>query len=185
MRYAPALALSASLLSACLRTPPSVAVDGSARVEVEEAFYTDPQGRACLWEAEQLWFNAQALWVEERPDAPNGCRPPSERLRQVEIVGQDGPYLSVILRTSDCCSGEGGPAIESICRTYDVRTGEPVSLRAYDRSRADRRLARLDRLWRRQGAPAGFTIAEDSFLVGGGGVNFCAIKGEEVLLIPI
>lgn len=176
------------LLAGCLRTPLSAPVEGAARVEVEEVSYVNPQGRACMWEAEQLWFGDQALWVEERPDAPNGCRPPSEHIRQVEVAGQDGPYLSVILRVSDCC-GEGSkgadPTVETICRTYDVRTGEPVPLRAYDRARADRRLARLDRLFRQQDLPAGYAIAEDAYLVGGGRVQFCAVRGGELLLIEV
>ena len=151
-----------------------------------------------MWEAEQLWFSQQALWVEELPEAPNGCRPPSDRVRLVEVAGQDGPYLSVVLRESDCCGADGGTdgagdaegdaegsGGRLLCRTYDVRTGEVATLREYDRSRADRRLARLDRLWRRQGSPAGFVLEEDAFLVDGGRVRFCAIHGDEVQFIPV
>ena len=183
-----------ALLGGCLKTPPHAPVEGAARVEVERAEFTDPQGRSCMWEAEQLWFSQQPLWVEEPPEELNGCRPPSDRVRLVEVVGQDGPYLSVVLRESDCCGADGaggaaggaaGDTGRLLCRTYDVRTGEVATLREYDRARADRRLARLDRLWRRQGSPAGFVLEEDAFLVDGGRVRFCAIREDEVQFIPV
>jgi hypothetical protein len=173
LRRAPVTLLA--LLLACVATRPKAPVPGAPVVTPawREALVDDA---ACAFESESLRFGALSLWEEEAPPAEGWCRAPFEHARTVDVLGQDGPYLSVRQTTRDCC-----PAVEtSACVTYDVRSALPVTLRQYDPRLADQRLARATAQ-----LPAGFTLERDAFLVGDGHVRFCARRGAEITLIEV
>lgn len=166
---------------ACMHTPPAPPVNQIPQVQLERREFTDPAGQYCAWEAESLMFGSKALWTEEAPDAPNGCVPPGEHARTVDVVGQNGKYVSAILRDWTCC-----PDVVSLrCVTYDGETGEPTTLEAYDEKHALKRQLRAQKEWVRMGAPAGWTLDPNSFLIDGGHVTFCAIQGENLKKIPV
>lgn len=168
-------------LLACMHTPPHPKVDGAPTVQLLRREYTDPDGKYCSWEAESLYFGGNPLWTEEPPDAPNGCVPPGEQSRIVDVIGQDGPYVSVILREWGCC-----PETAQVrCVTFDGTTGQPATLVQYDKKHAERRLLRAQKVWEKMGAPEGYTLSPDSFLVNHGHISFCAIRGEEVRRLEV
>jgi hypothetical protein len=163
-------------LMSCASTRPHAPVAGVHSVAVNWREQERDDG-ACTYETEDLRFGALDLWVDpEPPPAEPSCREPYERARTVDVLGQDGPYLSVRLGTRDCCPERRTAA----CVTYDVRSGLPITLRQYDPRRADGRLARAQAL-----VPDGYTLSRDAFAVGGGSVRFCAFRGDEVLLIEV
>lgn len=165
----------------CLHTPPHAEVAGRVHVDYQRQEFMDPSGQWCAYDAESLWFEQQALWSEEPPDAPNGCRPPGEESRIVDVVGQDGPFVSAILKEWGCC-----PEHQSLrCVTFDVRTGQPVSLDTYDEKNALKREEKLKKAWAKLGAPSGYALSPDSFLVGGGHIRFCAIKNNQFLEVKV
>ena len=168
-------------LLACMHTPPHPPVDLKPAVTLERREFTDADGQYCAYEAESLFFGTQSLWSQEPPDAPNGCRPPGEQSRIVDVVGQDGQYVSAILREWGCCP----QVVQLRCVTFDGLTGQPVTLDTYDPKHAEKRQIRADKLWERMGAPAGYVLDRDSFLVGKGHVTFCAINGEQLKEIKV
>jgi len=164
------------VLLSCATTRPHAPVAGAHSVAVAWREEEREDG-ACIYEAEDLRFDSIDLWVDpEPPPAEPSCREPWERSRTVDVLGQDGPYLSARLDTRDCCPERRTVA----CVTYDVRSGLPITLRQYDPRLADGRLARAQEL-----VPGGYTLSRDAFAVGGGGVRFCALRGDEVLLIEV
>ena len=164
-----------ALILACVATRPKAPVPGAPVVTPawRESLVDDA---ACVYEAESLRFGERPLWEEEPPPAEGWCRAPFEHARTVDLLGQDGPYLSVRQATRDCC-----PDAETVaCLTYDVRSALPITLRQYDPRLADQRLARATAQ-----LPAGFTLDRDAFLIGDGHVRFCARRGAEILLIAV
>lgn len=161
-------------LIACATTRPHAPVDGAPAVAVTWREEEREDG-ACTYEAEDLRFGAYDLWVDPDPP-PSSCQAPFARARTVDVLGQDGPYLSVRVRTQACC-----PDRRTVdCVTYDVRSGLPIRLRQYDPRLADARAARADTL-----VPEGFTLRADAFVVGGGHVRFCAFRADEVVLLEV
>ena len=170
------------LFLGCIHTAPLPVVEGKARVEHVYREFADPvEGGWCSYDAESLFFGQTPLWWEEPPDAPNGCRPSGEVSRLVDIYGQNGPYLSVVLREWGCC-----PEQKRVqCVTYQVQTGQPVDITAYDEKHAQKRQIKAQKEWERRGAPQGYTLQPESFLIDGSHVIFCAISGEDLILLPV
>lgn len=163
-------------LLACLHTPPHDPVPGTVAKDFVRREQFNQEGEYCAWEAENLVFEGQPLWVAEAPADENWCLSPMEASRWVDILGQDGPYLSVILHTLSCC-----PDVEEVrCLTMDVRTAEAVTLAQYDEKRAERRWKRAQRH-----VPEGHTLDERAFVVGDRHVRFCAQRGTDVVLVPV
>lgn len=166
-----------SLLVACVHTPPHEAVPGAPTVAFARREQMTRDGAWCAWEAESLSFDGRPLWVADAPGEESWCRAPGgEASRVVDVLGRDGPFLSVRLTEWGCCPDHA----VSRCVTLDVRTGEPTTLEAYDPRHAERRWSRAVR-----DAPPGFTLSPDAFLVGDRHVRFCAMRGEEMAEVPV
>jgi hypothetical protein len=131
-------------------------------------------GDWCSWEAESLAFDQLDLWTATPPDEENWCRAPGESSRTVDILGRDGPYLSVRLTEWSCCPDHA----TARCVTYDLRTGQPATLEQYDEKHAARRWERA-----RAKVPAGYVLTADAFVVGDRHVRFCAVRGDDVVEI--
>ncbi len=126
----------------------------------------DDEGAECRWEEEALWVGADRVIGAEPPDAADWCTVPWDHWSTLDILGQDGRFVSVL------AEGEGTTAS---CRTWDVEAGEPISLAEYDEKVADKRLKRAARLLRRRGWT--YTVDPDAFYIGGGHVVFCFFDG--------
>jgi hypothetical protein len=151
------------LLFACIHTPPSPAWPEPVvvRTELRERMFDD-DGRHCSWEEDSLWSGERRILGEEPPDAEDWCRSPMVHWRTIDIVGQDGPYLSLISEDSDG---------RRSCGTLNLTSGDPATLSGYDEKNAQRRARRAARLLRRHPAPGGFD--PDRFLLRNGHVRFC------------
>lgn len=163
-------------LLGCVHTPPHPPVAGTPAVELVRLEQMNAHGEYCAWEAENLVFEGRPIWSVASPDEENWCRSPGEQARWIDILGQDGPFLSATLHEEACC-----PEATSVrCVTWDLTTGEPATLAQYDPRWAERR-------WEKAQAkvPAGWEIFPDAFAVGDGHVRFCAFRGEEVRLVPV
>jgi hypothetical protein len=168
------------LLAPFVHTPPHP-VEGRWQIELVRIEQATASGRPCVWEAEQLTYEGRAVWVATPPGDESFCRAPGEAARMVDVLGEDGPFLSVRLEERRCCPER----VEvTPCVTYDLRSGTPVSLEAYDPDRFDWRSKKLTRvLERRHGG--GWTAEPWAFVVDRGHVRVCATRGDERLEVPI
>lgn len=140
-----------------------------------------PDGVWCAWEAESLLYDGKPLWAAEAPEGEQWCRTPFEAARMVDVLGENGPYLSVRLTEWTCC-----PERESVvpARTYDLRTGEPATLEAYDPRHFTWRSKRLRRMLDKKDG-GGWTVDPTAFVVDGRHVRVWATRGDETIEIPL
>lgn len=170
------------LLAACVHTPPHDPVPGRWELHTERRERITPDGTWCSWEAENLSYDGRPVWTQEPPDLVEGhhnedwCGTGGESARMMDVVAQDGPFLSTRVRTLACCPPEETVA----CVTWDLRTAAPARLPDFDEKRAASRWERLQRALAADPTLAGWTFAPDAFLVDGGHVRFCGVRGAEV-----
>ncbi len=158
------------LLLGCMHTRPSPPWPESVAVRLESRERAvGEEGRTCRWEEESLWAGGRRLVGESPPDAEDWCREPSDHWRTIDVVAQDGPYLSLLTEDSDG---------RRTCGTLDLSTGSEIALSTYDEKLAARRARRAARLLAKHPAPAGFD--ENRFLLREGHVRFCWVdeRGE-------
>lgn len=147
----------------CLHTPPHeplpepVTVRLAARHDV-----ADGEGRDCAWEEEGLWVGEHRVFGADPPDDTDWCRSPSDHWATIDVLGQDGRYVS-LLTASD--------AAKESCRTWDVVDGRPITLAEYDEKAAPKRVRRASRLLGR--TPIAAPFDPDAFRVRSGHVTFC------------
>ncbi len=155
------------LLTSCIHTPAHPPLAGAVHVEaharVEAA---DDEGAECRWEEEALWVGATRVIGSEPPDAADWCTTPSDHWSTLDILGQDGRFVSV-LGVSDTEAAS--------CSTWDVEAGRPVSLSEYDEKLVDKRLKRAARLLQRLAWT--YPVDPEAFYVGGGHIVFCFFDG--------
>jgi hypothetical protein len=163
------------LLVACRHTPPHEPIAGTVVIELDARAALLRNGEECQWEAEQLRIDGAPVWAVEPPEGEDWCLAGDERARTVDIVSQDGPFLSTILGEMDA-SG----AWTRRCVTWDLRTRAPATLLDWDERRAPRRLAELATAKLRDPSLAGWTLSPEAFLVRDGHVAFCAMRGTEI-----
>ncbi|MDP2311056.1 MAG: hypothetical protein Q8P18_33860 [Pseudomonadota bacterium] len=139
------------------------------------------QGVWCAWEAESLLYDGKPLWSAEPPEGEHWCLAPFEAARMVDVLGENGPYLSVRLTEWACC-----PDREAITRavTYDLRTGVPTTLEAYDPRYFSWRTKRLQRILDRNHG-GGWSVDPTAFVVDGRHVRVWATRGGEAIEIPL
>ena len=173
----PVVAVGGVVLSmaGCVRTPPHDPVDGAPVTRTERREQMSHDGDWCSWEAESLYFGERALWAVDTPDDDGGwCETPGESSRMVDVLGQDGPYLSVKLTEMGCC-----PDHDAVrCFTMDMRTGAAITLEEYDSRRAERR-------WEQAQKSAVPGLDRGAFVVGDGHVRFCVVHGPDVAFVPV
>lgn len=144
------------------------------RVDRREQMRED--GVYCSWEAEQLTYAGRPLWVEEPPMGEDWCRTPGESSRTVDVLGQDGPFLSLVRRAWSCCPDR----TEASCGTVDVRDGHAITLEEYDERHAAKRWEKaIDK------APPGVVLDRDDFLVGDGHVGFCVAQADGLVEVRV
>jgi hypothetical protein len=171
-------------LLACAHTPPHGPVPGEVRVE--SGFREDfrPDRKRCRWEGEALRYEDRTLLGELPDTSEGGC--PEDRSLFLDQEGQDGPFVSLIVREQ-----QDGKPLPARCVTLDLRTGAPTSLRVYDPKLADKRLLRAQKVLARAGVAA--VPREEDFLVGGkrrgdGHVRLCVQgppEGPDPRTIPV
>jgi hypothetical protein len=122
-------------------------------------------GETCLWESEDVYVDGRPIWVGEAPVGEGWCETPGEAARMVEIVGHEGPFLSMTrtVWTPDRATAE--------CLTVDVRTGARAVLEDVDGERAAAR-------WDAARAKGGAGVRRDAFVVRDGHVAFCVGAGD-------
>lgn len=161
----------------CVHTPPHPPLAGTPAVELVRLEQMTANGEYCSWEAENLVFEGRPIWSAASPDGEAWCvAPGGERARWIDILGQDGPYLSATLHEWGCCPETSSQR----CVTWDLRTGEPATLEQYDPKWAARRWEKVQAK-----VPEGWQVFPDAFAVGDGHVRFCAFRGEDVTLVPV
>ena len=163
-----------------VRTPPQAPPEGQWAVHTDRVEQMTPRGVYCAWEAESLLYAGTPIWGDTPPEDESFCKAPSESSRTVDILGQNGPYLSVRLWEWSCCPDREQTVS---CRTYDLRTGTPVTLEAYDPKSYAWRAKKITRVLARKGG--GFTVAPTSFRVDGKHVQLCVTRGAEKFEISI
>jgi hypothetical protein len=169
------------LLAPFIHTPPHPPPDVKWQVSYARREEMTPDGTYCAWEAESLSYAGKPIWSEDPPEGESWCAAPFEASRWIDVQGEDGPFLSVELTDWKCC-----PDVETErCVTYDVRSGEPVTLEAYDPRHYAWRARRLQRALDRRQDGGGWIVDPTGFLVGGGHVRVCATRGAESIQIPV
>ncbi len=170
------------LLAPFVHTPPHAAPAAPHTIVYERREEMLPDGVYCAWEAESLWADGKPIWSVAAPEGEHWCQQPFEFARVVDVLGQDGPFLSVRLTEWGCCA-EHEQVVP--CRTYDLRTGAPATLEAYDPRHAAGRLRRLRRLLARRDDGGGWEVDPSAFRVGGGHVRVCAARGDERIEVAL
>ncbi|MDP2315541.1 MAG: hypothetical protein Q8P41_21765 [Pseudomonadota bacterium] len=140
-----------------------------------------PAGIWCAWEAESLYFDGKPVWAAEVPEGEQWCGAPFEFARMVDILGEDGPYLSVRLTEWGCCPDH---EVVTRCVTYDLATHAPTTLEAYDPRWYTWRAKKLQRMLDRKDG-GGWSVDPTAFVVDGGHVRVCATRGDEAIEIPL
>ena len=129
-----------------MHTAPHPALPEPVRVALDQRHEAaDDEGRECAWEEEGLWLGPQRILGHEAPDAADWCADPSDHWATVDVLGQDGPFVSVYLQ------GDDNPAR---CETWDVTRVQPASLVDYDSRHAEKRVKRALATMVRRGLPA-------------------------------
>ena len=151
------------LLVGCVHTPPHPPLAEAPAVRLAAVYaVVDEEGRGCSWEEETLWYGERRIFGNEPPDAPNWCLVPSDHWATVDLLGQDGRFVSVLMEND---------AGQRECVTWDVDAGRPATLVEYDEKLAETRLkiaAKRRAKARLQGA-----LVPDNFYVRSGHVVFC------------
>ncbi|GDX78220.1 hypothetical protein LBMAG42_00310 [Deltaproteobacteria bacterium] len=151
------------LLAGCVHTPPHPPLADAPAVRLAAAYaVVDEEGRGCAWEEEALWVGERRIFGNEAPDAPNWCQTPADHWSTVDLLGQDGRFVSVLMEND---------AGERACVTWDVEAARPATLLDYDEKLAEKRLKIAGR--RREKARIGGRLVADNFYVRGGHVVFC------------
>jgi len=162
-------------------------VAGRWHVHTERRERLTHDGTWCSWEAENLSYEGRPVWAVEPPDVVDGehnddwCTVGGEAARTIDVVAQDGPFLSTRVRTWSCCP----PAETLACVTWDLRTAAPARLTDFDEKRAEGRWTRLQRLVAANPTLADYVFAPDAFLVDAGHVRFCGVRGGEAREIRV
>lgn len=152
----------------CMHTPPHeplaepVVVRLAARHDV-----ADQEGRDCSWEEEGLWVGERRVLGADPPDDTDWCRAPSHHWATLDLLGQDGPYVSLV---------QASDVGRTSCQTWDVVENRPITLAEYDEKLASRRIRRANRLLARHPLPG--PLVPDSFVVRHGHVTFCIEDAE-------
>ncbi len=169
------------LLAPFIHTPPHDPPPGRWEVTYVRAEAMTPAGTFCAWEAESLVYDGKAIWASDPPEDESFCKAPFEAARTVDVLGEDGPFLSVRFSDWGCC-----PEREQVtrCVTYDLRTGAPTTLEAYDPKRYAWRSKKLARVLEKKHG-GGWSVEPGAFVVGGGHVKVCATRDGETLEVPI
>ncbi len=151
------------LAAACMHTPPRPRLPEPVvvRNELRTAEF-DAEGRTCTWEAEGLWVGTRRVLGQDAPTEMDWCRAPSESWSTLDVLGQDGEFVSIAAASS---SGPPG------CGTWNVVTGLPATLVEYDEKLAERRVLRATRKLARR--PLSGTFNADAFIVGNRHLRFC------------
>jgi hypothetical protein len=151
------------LLAACVRTPPHPPLGEAVTVRTERRERAlDEEGRGCAWEEESLWVGERRLIGADPPDALDWCAKPTDHWRTLDVLGQDGAFVSL--------EQDGSDGVRT-CGTIDTATGAWATLDAYDPKHAKGRVRRALRLLAGEPSEPGFD--PDRFVVGGGHVRFC------------
>ena len=129
----------------------------------------------CSWEAESLVAGDLPIWSAEPPEEENWCKAPGESARMVDVLGSDGPYVSVRLTDWGCCPNR---QTHVRCVTYDVRTGQPATMEAYDPKSWKWRSQRLEQIATKSYGGR-LSWEPSAFVVGGGHLRVCATAGGE------
>lgn len=154
----------------CVHTPPHEPIAEPVTVRLAERHeVADEEGRDCAWEEEGLWRGETLLIGNPAPDATDWCGPPSDHWATLDLLGQDGRYVS-LLQESD--------TTPPTCRTWDVVENRPVTLAEYDEKNAPKRIRKASRLLARHPIDAPFD--PDAFLVRAGHVRFCLFDARGV-----
>lgn len=165
----------------CVHVPPRPVVPGAWTVTTERRYDQWTRGELCSWEAEQLTFAGQPLWVSPPPEGEGACPPGNDAARTADVVGQDGPFLSAILRERDDAQG-----LSTVrCVTWDLATRLPTTLDGLDQKRAEH--------WRATAAAelvadpslAGWLMTGDSFVLREHHVVYCLVRGDQMRELPI
>lgn len=151
---------------ACIHTPalPSPGVEVSVSLATLEG-RPDDEGRACTWAEEALVADGARLLGGEPPEA---CAPLTDRWQTVDVLGRNGPFVSVVVETGGCCP----PVRQARCATFDVVNRREVTVTEYHEKVASRRLRRAATEAARLGVVT--PLDEAQFLVRGQHVTFCA-----------
>src|SRR4051812_10621443 len=94
MRGSVALAL---LWAGCVHTPPHPPILGQWAVTTARREQMTRDGVYCAWEAESLSFADRPIWTADPPEGENWCHAAGEAARTVDVLAQDGPFLSTRL----------------------------------------------------------------------------------------
>lgn len=169
------------LLAPFIHTKPSPPPPAKWEVTFARVEQMTRQGTWCAWEAESLVYDGKPIWSADAPEDESFCKAPFESARMVDVLGQDGPFLSVRLREWGCC-----PEEEAVtrCVTYDLRTGAPTTLEAYDPKHFEWRTKKLQRVLDKKHG-GGWSVDPSAFVVGGGHVKVCATRGDEDIEVAI
>lgn len=151
------------IIAGCVHTPPHPPLAEAPSVRLAAAYaVVDEEGRGCAWEEEALWVGERRIFGDEAPDAENWCVVPLDHWSTVDLLGQDGRFVSVLMQND---------VGERACVTWDVEAGRPATLVEYDGKLATGRLKVAGE--RRAKAQLGGVLAADNFYVRGGHVVFC------------
>lgn len=158
------------LAGGCVHTPPHDPVGGAWKKDFVRREEMREDGTFCSWEAESLVYEGAPVWSAEPPTGQNWCGTADEVSRYFDVLGQDGPFLSVHTVETGCCPERSSAE----CVTWNLSTGQPATLTEYDEKHAAKRwLAAQVAL---AGSPwEGYLLIPDAFLVvDGGHVAVCA-----------
>lgn len=154
----------------CVHTPPHDLVSGEWKKEFVRREEMRKDGTFCSWEAESLVYDGVPVWSAQPPAGQNWCGTGDEESRYFNVIGQDGPFLSVQTVETGCCPERSVAA----CVTWNLTTGKPATLTEYDEKHAAKRwlaarVALAASPWE------GYLLVPDAFLVvEGGHVAVCA-----------
>ncbi|MBM4390609.1 MAG: hypothetical protein FJ090_05765 [Deltaproteobacteria bacterium] len=152
------------LALACIHTPvlDPVAVPVATHVRRLES-PPDEQGRTCSWEEEWLLAGAERLVGADEPEA---CEVLADHWQTVDVLGQNGPFVSVLVESGGCCPVQRAAS----CQTWDLVNRVAVSVHHYDPRAAVRRWRRAESIAAERGAGA---LDPMQFYVRGRHVTFC------------
>lgn len=154
---------------ACIHTPAfdPVAVPVATPTHRVESL-PDEEGRTCTWEEEWLLGGAERLLGA---DVPEACDVLADHWQTVDLLGQNGPFVSVLVETGGCCPEVRAAA----CQTWDLVHHVPVSVHDYDPARAERRWRRAEAIAAERGVGA---LDPLQFYIRGTHVTFCTWDAE-------
>ncbi len=159
------------LALACVHTPPHLAPSGEWKKDYTRREETREDGTYCAWEAESLTYKGVPLWSAEPPEGENWCAAADESSRYFDVVGQDGPFLSVRTVETGCCPERSTAA----CLTWNLETGKVATLADYDEHHAAKRITDATAILADEDYK-GFVLADNGWVVKPDGhVALCAV----------